>query len=74
MNDMEPDYNFEADLQDITNSMLLVIDELQNGQRREPDYIEGFVRTITNQLVQLLNARGFERNHIIDIFNDEASA
>lgn len=71
---MEPDYDFEAKLLDITNSMQLVIDELQNSGRREPDYIEGFSRTLISFNIQLLTARGFTRQQIIDLHTDEVSA
>jgi hypothetical protein len=71
---MEPDYDFEAKLQDIGNSLEMVVYELQNSGRREPDYIEGFSRTIINLNIQLLLARGFTRQQIIDLHTDEASA
>jgi len=71
---MEPDYDFEAQSVDITNSMQLVIDEYQNSGKREHEYVKGFSATIINLVVQLLNAKGFERNEIIQLVNDEADA
>lgn len=71
---MEPDYDFEAELIDTTNSMQLVIDEVVQSGRRDDSYIEGFSRTLINQIVQVLIARGFERNQISYIVNDEASS